>query len=104
MRFGRIILAILAPLVSLPALRTDLAAAPHPTSADSLSGLLRAVVPMATVYAGDTHQVASAYTPHAAPPIFGFFTRLSLPATWSPAAEATLRLLTRQHNRLQLRC
>jgi hypothetical protein len=66
--------------------------------------LLRAVVPMATVYAGDNHQVASAHTPHAASPIFGFFTTVSLPATWSPAAEATLRLLIRQHNRAQLRC
>src|SRR6266478_4913627 len=39
MRFGRIILAVLAPLVSLPALRTDLAAAGNPANADSLAGV-----------------------------------------------------------------
>src|SRR5260221_384283 len=58
MRFGRIILAVLAPLVSLSALKTDLATAGNTASADSLSSLLRAVAPMAAVYSAETQMEA----------------------------------------------
>ena len=104
MRFGRIILAVLAPLVSLSALKTDLAAAGSMASADSLTSLLRAVAPMAAVYAAETQQVARAHTGQVASPVFGSFAELDLAAIWSPATEATLRLLTRQQLRPQLRC
>ncbi|HTM13393.1 MAG TPA: hypothetical protein VL127_10785 [Bryobacteraceae bacterium] len=104
MRFGRIILALLAPLVSLSALKTDLAAAGNTASADSLSSLLRAVAPMAAVYSAETQHVARAHTGQVASPVFGSFAETDLTAIWSPATEATLRLLTRQQLRAQLRC
>jgi hypothetical protein len=104
MRIGRIILAILAPLVSLSALKTDLATSGNSASADSLSSLLRAVAPMAAVYAAETQQVARTHTGQAASPVFGSFAETELAAVWSPATEATLRLLTRQQLRAQLRC
>ena len=104
MRFGRIILAVLAPLVSLSALKTDLASAGNSASADSLTSLLRAVAPMAAVYASETQQVARAHTGQVASSVFGSFVESDLAATWSPATEATLRLLTRQQLRVQLRC
>ncbi len=104
MRFGRIILAVLAPLVSLSALKTDLATAGNNTTADSLTSLLRAVAPMAAVYAAETQHVARAHTGQVASPVFGTFTDAELAAVWSPATEATLRLLTRQQLRAQLRC
>jgi len=104
MRFGRIILAVLAPLVSLSALKTDLATAGSTASADSLTSLLRAVAPMAAVYSAETQHVARAHTGQVASPVFGSFAETNLAASWSPATEATLRLLTRQQLRVQLRC
>ena len=105
MRIGRIILALLAPLVSLPALahastRDQLPPAP---AADSLLDLLRSVVPLAasTAEAG-IH--AKVHRPGAAAPAFVPFPAASLAVAWSPATEATLRLLTLQHRRFQLRC
>jgi hypothetical protein len=104
MRFGRIILAVLAPLVSLSALKTDLATAGNTASADSLTSLLRAVAPMAAVYAAETQHIARAHTGQVSSPVFGSFAETDLVATGSPATEATLRLLTRQQLRVQLRC
>jgi hypothetical protein len=104
MRIGRIILAVLAPLVSLSALKTDLAAAGNTANADSLTSLLRAVAPMAAVYAAETHQVARAHTGQVASPVFGSFSETEQALSWSPATEATLRLLTRQQLRTPLRC
>ncbi len=104
MRIGRIILAVLAPLVSLSALKTDLATAGNTASADSLTSLLRAVAPMAAVYASETQHVARAHAGQVASPVFGTFAETDLAAVWSPATEATLRLLTRQQRRAQLRC
>ena len=104
MRFGRIILAVLAPLVSLSALKTDLVAAGSTASTDSLTSLLRAVAPMAAVYAAETQQVARVNTGEVASPVFGSFSETDLASIWSPATEATLRLLTRQQLRAQLRC
>jgi|SRR5882724_6775827 hypothetical protein len=103
MRFGRIILAVLAPLVSLSALKTDLVAAGSTASADSLTSLLRAVAPMAAVYSAETQHVARAHTGQTASPVFAF-AETDLAAIWSPATEASLRLLTRQQLRAQLRC
>ncbi len=104
-RLGRIILALLAPLVSFtPALRADLAAAGNPAAADSLAGLLRASVPMTAAFAVETgraisgpasHDAVSSYTPHVV---------IQAKAVWTPATEASLRLLTRRYNRAQLRC
>ena len=104
-RLGRIILALLAPLVSFtPALRADLAATGNPAAADSLAGLLRASVPMARAFAIETghslsgpasHDAASSFTPHVV---------IQAKAVWSPATEASLRLLARRYNRAQLRC
>ena len=104
MRIGRIILAVLAPLVSLSALKTDLVAAGRTANADSLTSLLRAVAPMAAVYAAETQHVARANTGQVAYPVFESFAETDLAATWSPATEATLRLLTRQQLHAQLRC
>ena len=105
MRLGRIIFALLTPLVSLPALangstRDQLPPAP---AADSLLNLLRSVVPLAASSA-ETGIRAKVRRPGAAPPAFTPFTMASLAVTWSPATEATLRFLTRQHNRSLLRC
>ncbi len=104
MRIGRIILAVLAPLVSLSALKTDLAATGNTATADSLTSFLRAVAPMAAVYAADTQHVAQAHTGQVASPVFGWLASRDLTAVRSPAVEATLRLLTRQQLRAQLRC
>ena len=105
MRLGRIILALLTPLVSLPALangntRHQLPPAP---AADSLLNLLRSVVPLAASSA-ETDIRAKVHRPGAAPPVFAPFAPASLTVTWSPATEATLRLLIRQHHRSLLRC
>lgn len=104
MRFGRIILAVLAPLVSLSALKTDLTVAGNTASADSLTSLLRAVAPMAAVYSAETQHVARARTGQVSSPFFGSFAEMDLVAIWSPATVATLRLLTRQQLRAPLRC
>jgi hypothetical protein len=105
MRLGRIILALLTPLVSLPALangstRDQLPPAP---AADSLLNLLRSVVPLA-VSGAETGAHAQVRNPGIAPPAFVPFIVANFAVTWSPATEATLRLLTRQHHRAQLRC
>lgn len=105
MRLGRIILALLAPLVSFtPALKADLAATGNPAAADSLAGLLRASVPMAAAFAVETghsisgparHDAASSFTPQVV---------IYTTAACSPATEASLRLLARRYRRAQLRC
>ncbi len=104
MRFGRIILAVLAPLVSLPALKTDLAAAGNPAAADSLAGLLRAVVPMAAVSAAGTQRAAGAHPPRVASPIVEFVAMARRAAELTPATEAALRLSLRRRQRALLRC
>jgi hypothetical protein len=84
MRFGRIILAVLAPLVSLSALKTDLATTGNAASADSLTSLLRAVAPMAAVYAAETQQVARTHSGQAASPVFGSFAETDLVVQRAP--------------------
>lgn len=105
MRLGRILLALLAPLVSFtPALKADLAATNKPAASDSLASLLRAAVPMATVLAAETGDPSSSHAPRVFAPGLALHTLIEESAIWSPATEATLRLLTRQHLRAQLRC
>jgi hypothetical protein len=104
MRLGRIIIALLTPLVGWPALAASGTHGQLPAmpAADSLLKLLQSVAPPAvsTVDAGARVQVrnpqfAATFVPcivaHVA-------------AIWSPATEATLRLLTRQQFHAQLRC
>jgi hypothetical protein len=104
MRFGRIILAVLTPLVSLSAAKPDLANTGNTASTGSLAGLFRAVVPRAVVYAAETDQVARTRPARIAYPVFEFLAVASIPVCWPPAFDAVLRLLTRQHYRSQLRC
>jgi len=105
MRLGRIIVALLTPLVSLPALAATNGTQGHiPTTpaADSLMNLLRCVVPMAASAAeAGTHREVR--NPGLPAPSFARFIVADLVLTNS-ASEATLRLLTRQHHRAQLRC
>jgi hypothetical protein len=59
---------------------------------------------MAAVYAAETQNVARTHTGQVAFPVFGSFGETDLAVVWSPATAATLRLLTRQQLRAQLRC
>ena len=105
MRLGRIILALLAPLVSFtPALKADLAAAGNPAATDSLVGLLRASVPMTAAFAIETGHPVSSLAPHAAISAFTPHVVIQAKVVCSPAIEASLRLLARRYNRAQLRC
>ena len=101
MRVGRILLALLAPLVSLPALAGS---APDPQAqtpaVDSLLQLLRSVVPVAAA-AADSETNATA---HAAATVWPVVTCLETPAVLSSAAEAQLHRLLRQQQRFLLRC
>ncbi|MDP8989085.1 MAG: hypothetical protein M3N41_03265 [Acidobacteriota bacterium] len=104
-RLGRIILALLAPLVSFtPALKADLAATGNPAAADSLASLLRASVPMAAAFAVETGHSNSSSAPHAAASSFTPHVVIQAQAVWAAATEASLRLLARRYNRAQLRC
>jgi len=104
MRFGRIIFALLTPLVSLPVLaggtQGQLPAAP---AADSLMNLLRSVVPLAAS-AAETGAHAQVRNPGIVPATLAPYFVANFAATWSPATAATLRLLSRQQNRILLRC
>jgi|SRR5665213_3705084 len=105
MRLGRILLALLAPLVSFtPALRADIGTAGKPAAADSLASLLRASVPMAAAFAVETAHSTSGPAPHVAAPGFMPYIAIQAKAVWSAAAEAALRLTERQQLRTQLRC
>lgn len=102
MRLGRIILAILAPLVSLPVLPNGSARdqLPPATAADSLLNLLRSVVPVVAAAAdSETHATA-----HAVPTVWPIFTCLEEPVALASAEEADLLLLIRQQHRFLLRC
>jgi hypothetical protein len=105
MRLGRIIVALLTPLVGWPALAASGTHGQLPAipAADSLLKLLQSVAPPAvsTVDTGARAQVSNP----------GFATSVFFPsivehfvARRSPATEATLRLLTRQQFHAQLRC
>jgi hypothetical protein len=104
MRLGRIILAVLAPLVSLSAAKPELAGTGNTASAGSLAGLFRAVVPNAAIYAAEAGQVVRTHPPRIAYPVFEFLAVAYVPSCWSPASEAALRLLNRQNYPILLRC
>ena len=104
MRFGRVIFAVLAPLVSLSAAKTDLAGTGNTASVGSLAGLFRAVVPNVAVYATETVQVVGTRPPQIAYPVFEFLAVASAPICWSPASAAALRLLARLNRPALLRC
>jgi hypothetical protein len=104
MRFGRILLAVLAPLLSVsPALKAEVTPESHAPAVDSLLNLLRSVVPAAVVTADAASHVTARTSP-----IAGFIARpffeLNLVPRPSASAAARLRLLTRQQQRLLLRC
>jgi len=105
MRLGRIIIALLTPLVGWPALAAggthgQLPAAP---AADSLLKLLQSVAPPA-VSTAETGAHVQVRNPGLASSTFAPYIVANFAATWSTATEATLLLLTRQQLRVQLRC
>jgi hypothetical protein len=104
MRFGRILLAILAPLLSVsPALKADVMPESHAPAIDSLLSLLRSVSPESIADAGSGH-VRSIQLSHSAPPFFRHFV---LKATLEPlasAAQAQIHRLLLQQQRTLLRC
>jgi hypothetical protein len=108
MRVGRIILALLAPLVSLPALAggsVQDSLQPQAPAMDSLLQLLRSVVPIVAA-ATDSEDHATAHVDRAAWPVINYLqARAGLfHAAVSPAAEANIHLLLRQQHRSLLRC
>lgn len=105
MRLGRIIVALLTPLVGWPALAAAGAhgQVPAASAADSLLKLLQSVAPPA-VSTAETSAHAQVRNPGLAPSTFVPFVVEHFVAVWSPATEATLGLLMRQQLRVQLRC
>lgn len=104
MRFGRILLAVLAPLLSVsPALKADVMAENRAPAVDSLLSLLRSAVP-AAVSAAHPGIHPTAQVPQPAGPASRPFLELNLAPPASPAAQAHLHLLERQHLRFLLRC
>jgi hypothetical protein len=108
MRFGRILLAVLAPLLSVsPALKApldiDVTPESHAPAVDSLLDLLRSVVPAAVANA-DAAGHATAHAPHFAGFASRRFLAPNLTPHLSPAIAASLHLLERQHFRLLLLC
>ena len=98
MRVGRIILALLAPLVSVPAVaghvRDSLQS--QTPAVDSLLQLLRSVVPAVAAAESETQAA-----PQADRMVWPVFWRMEMPA---PAEDAALRLVIRQQQRSLLRC
>ena len=109
MRFGRIILAALAPFLSLPALAGDVARqdVSRPTAADSRVGLLRSMVLFA-VSAAESGSPALAQTRPAAQAVFALEALLvATPfkhSLWLMTSVAAFDLIGRQHRRALLRC
>ncbi len=106
MRFGRMILAGLAPLVGLSALAAGLAAYPHQhippksaqqvASADPLPRLLQAIAPWLVSAA---NSIASSSSGHgAARAVF------TLEALWLLAGLFAINFFERRHQRAFLRC
>jgi hypothetical protein len=105
MRFGRILLAFLAPLLSVsPALKADVTPGSHAPAVDSLLNLLRSVAPAAVTAAeSGSHHGGHAF--HVPGPASRPFLEVTLAAPrLSLAAEANLHRIERQHLRLLLRC
>jgi hypothetical protein len=108
-RFGRIILAALAPLLSLPAVAGDVARqdVSQPTAADSRVGLLRSMVLFA-VSPTESGPPALAQARPAAQAVFALAALLVAThfkhSLWLMASIAAVDLLGRQHRRAPLRC
>lgn len=109
MRFGRIILAALAPLLSLPALAADVARqdVSRPTAADSRAGLLRSMALFA-VSAAECGSPALAQARPAAQAVFALEALLVATnfkhSLWLVSSIAAFDLNVRQHRRALLRC
>lgn len=104
MRFGRILLAVLAPLLSVsPAVKADVTPGSHAPAVDSLLNLLRSVAPT-TFTAAESGSHRAAHVPCVGGPASRAFLELTLAPRLSPAAEANLHRVERQHLRLLLRC
>ena len=105
MRLGRIIVALLTPLVGWPALAASATHGQLPATpaADSLLKFLQSVAPP-TVSTVDTSAHAQVSKPGFAASPFVPYIAVHFVAIWSPATEASLRLLARRYNRAQLRC
>ena len=105
MRLGRILLALLAPLVSFtPALRADLATSGNPAPPEALAGLLRAAVPAVAAIAVEVGHLNSPHAPRVSVEGWVSSNLVRANAVKSPATQAAIRLLTRQHQRAPLRC
>jgi hypothetical protein len=106
MRLGRILLALLAPLVSFtPALRAELAAAGNSASPSSLAGLWGASVPLAEALAADTGSSSARHASDLSSAAFETDNSLlQTKAIWFAASAAALRFFARQHHRALLRC
>lgn len=102
MRVGRIILALLAPLVSVPAVAGHVqdSLQSQTPAVDSLLQFLRSVVPVVSA-AAESEVQTSVHAIHVEWPDLASF---DIPAPFSPAHEATLRLVIRQQYRSLLRC
>jgi|SRR5689334_3411103 hypothetical protein len=109
MRFGRIILAALAPLLSLPALARDVARqdVSQPRAADSRAGLLRSMALFA-VSAVEAGSPALAQARPAAQALFALEALLVAThfkhSLWLMTSIAAFDLIARQHRRALLRC
>lgn len=109
MRFGRIILAALAPLLSLPAMAGDVARqdVSQPTATDSRVGLLRSMVLFA-VSAAESGSPALAQVRPAAQAVFALEALLIAThfkhSLWLMTSTAAFDLIGRQHRRALLRC
>jgi hypothetical protein len=109
MRFGRIILAALAPLLSLPAMAGDVVRqdVSQPTAADSRAGLFRSMV----LFAVSAAEAGSPTLAQARPAAQAVFALEALLVTthfkhslWLMASVAAFDLIGRQHRRALLRC
>jgi hypothetical protein len=109
MRFGRIILAALAPLLSLPALAGDVARqdVSQPTATDSRAGLLRSMVLFA-VSAAESGSPALTRARPAAQAVFALEALLVATnfkhSLWLMTSIAAFDLIGRQHRRALLLC
>ena|SRR5579863_1683878 len=108
MRFGRIILAALAPLLSLPAMAGDVARqdVSQPTAADSRVGLLRSMVLFAVSAESGSPTLVQARP--AAQAVFSLEALLVAThfkhSLWLMTSVAAVDLTARQHRRALLRC
>jgi hypothetical protein len=104
MRFGRILLAVLAPLLSVsPAVKADVKPENHAPAVDSLLNLMRSAAP-AVIAASESGNRHTAQLPYIPGPASRPFLKPSLTPPPFPAAEANLHRIDRQHLRFLLRC